>query len=494
MNQAVHFIGGEWVMGDGQAWTSTNPSRGEVVWEGCQAGREDVELAVKAARQGFEGPWFETTAAERIAYVKRFGELIEAEKEALAVLIVRENGKPLWEARQEAGAVVGKVGLAIASFEQRCGLSEFEVGGGLGVTRYKAHGVVGVLGPFNLPAHLPNGHIIPALLAGNTVVFKPSEQTPGVGDFYMRLWEKVGLPAGVLNMVQGGGDTGRALVESEGIDGLFFTGSSRVGLAIHQYMGDYPEKIVALEMGGNNPLIVHETKDLRAGAYQTILSAFITSGQRCTCARRLIVPQCWDEADAFVAVLKEMMGKMRVGDGLGDGVGKLPFMGPVISRAAGEKLLAGQEALVEAGGVRLVEMEAVDGHTGMLKAGLMDVTGVSDLSDEEMFGPFLQLIRVKDFDQAITCANGTRYGLSAGLISDREDLYREFIKRIRAGVVNWNRQTTGASGRLAFGGVGRSGNHRPSGFYAADYCAYPVASLEIKENVMPQDLVEGIDW
>ena len=490
MSQAVHWIGGQWFEGLGEEMVSTNPSSGKMIWEGRAADEGLVGEAIAAARDGFEGAWGDTYPTQRIEYVEKFAQIALRRQEELACLIAKENGKPLWEARTEAGAVVGKINLAISGFETRRSFDSFEIPGAHAVTRYKPYGVVAVLGPFNLPAHLPNGHIVPALLAGNTVVLKPSELTPKVGEFYMKMWEEAGLPKGVLNMVQGGAETGRTLAQHDGIDGVFFTGSSRAGLALHEYMGKYPQKILALEMGGNNPLIVHQAKDLEAAAYQTILSAYITSGQRCTCARRLIVPADGSYVDDFVGVLTEMMGKIRVGDAfLDDG----PFMGPVISAVQGERLLAGQKKLVDAGGKLLVEMKQVGECVAMLSPGLIDVTGISKRSDEEMFGPMLQLIRVDSFDEAIVEANDTAYGLSAGLMSDDAGLYKQFIKRIRAGVVNWNRQTTGASGKLAFGGVGHSGNHKPSGFFAADYCSYPVASIEVNENVMPAKTMQGID-
>lgn len=488
MSHAVHWIGGQWFEGLGDEIVSLNPSSQEKLWQGRSADEGLVGEAVVAAREAFEGEWSSFTGTQRIACVERFAQIAQDRKEELAELIAKENGKPLWEARTEAGAVVGKINLAISAFETRRSFSSFEIPGAHAVTRYKPYGVVGVLGPFNLPAHLPNGHIVPALLAGNTIVFKPSEQTPRVGEFYMKMWEEAGLPKGVLNLVQGGMETGKALAEDDGIDGLFFTGSSKAGMALHEYMGKYPQKILALEMGGNNPLVVHEAKDLKAAAYQTILSAYITSGQRCTCARRLIVAERGSYVDDFVGELTEMIGKIRVGDAFADG----PFMGPVISSGQGKGLLACQQGLVDAGGKVLVEMKQVGDNSAMLTPGLMDVTGL-ERNDKEMFGPFLQLIRVDSFDEAIVEANHTAYGLSAGLICDDAKLYEEFIRRIRAGVVNWNRQTTGASGKLPFGGVGHSGNHKPSGFFAADYCSYPVASIEVNENTMPEDTMRGID-
>jgi succinylglutamic semialdehyde dehydrogenase len=203
----------------------------------------------------------------------------------------------------------------------------------------------------------------------------------------------------------------------------------------------------------------------------------------------LIVPR-GDAGDAFVDVLTKAIGEIRVAPFTAD---PEPFMGPVVNDAAAERLLAGQSRLKSSGGRSLVEMRAIGDLRAMLSPGLIDVSSVKDRPDEEFFGPLLQVIRVADFDAAIAEANHTKYGLSAGLLSDSRALYERFYREIRAGVVNWNRATTGASGSLPFGGVGLSGNHRPSGYYAADYCSYPVASLEGAKLELPAKLTPGVE-
>jgi succinylglutamic semialdehyde dehydrogenase len=388
--------------------------------------------------------------------------------------------------------MIAKVAISIEACEQRTPPGgSVATGGGDGLTlatRYKPHGVVAVLGPFNMPGHLPNGHLIPAVLAGNAAVFKPSEQAPRVAEAMADAWHAAGTPAGVFNVVQGAAQTGIDLASHPGIDGLFFTGSYAVGLALSRIFAEKPGAILALEMGGNNPLIVHECADLDAAAYLTVLSAYITAGQRCSCARRLIVPVGAD-GDAFVEQLVEMIGRVRVGFPSDD---PEPFMGPVISARAAETLLQAQALLTDRGGRPLVEMRASPRSPALLSPGLIDVTPVAQRDDDELFGPILQLIRVPDFDAAIHEANDTRYGLTAGLLSDRRDLYDRFYRDVRTGIVNWNRQLTGSSSRLPFGGVGRSGNHRPSAYLAADYCAFPVAAMESDRLAMPKQLSPGI--
>lgn len=483
------YINNEWKVGLGPTFDSHDPATGKLVWQGTSSYESDVNAAVLAAREASTG-WSNLSIDERIHYLKKFGDLLKAEQNFLAEVISKETGKPLWESKSEVTAMFNKIEISIEAYKTRCPEIRKEQPAALSITRHRPHGVVAVFGPYNFPGHLPNGHIIPALLAGNTVILKPSELAPWVAESIIQLWEKTGLPKGVINLLQGGHQTGSSLANHAGIDGLFFTGSWNTGQLLAQVFAKQPYKILALEMGGNNPLIVADAADLRAAAYLTIQSAFLTSGQRCTCARRLIVPE-GRTGDAFVRELTQMIHGIKVGPYT---LTPEPFMGPVISKAAAKRLLDVQMNLTANEGHPLVTMQLVEEGTGLLTPGLMDVTAVKNRPDEEYFGPFLQLIRVKDFDAAIEEANKTSYGLAAGLLSDKKDQYDRFYKSVRAGVVNWNTQLTGASSSAPFGGIGRSGNHRPSALYAADYCAYPVASMETPSIKMPSTLSPGIQF
>ncbi len=481
-----HCIDNRWIAGVGNPLESRDSADRAVLYSGRHATSEEVAMAFQAARRAFE-TWGLTEPNARAGIVQRFAEQVQQHGDELALLISRETGKPLWEAKTEVATVVGKSVLAIDALQKRRDATSFEMGDQLAVTRFKPHGVVGVLGPYNFPAHLPNAHLVPAILAGNTVVFKPSELTPAVGAWMTRQWIAAGLPSGVMNLVQGGRTTGQAFLADPNLDGLLFTGSSQVGKTLHRAFADHPEKILALEMGGNNPLIVFHAKDPRAAAYHTVLSAYLSAGQRCTCARRLIVVDDGNQ-QAFIEALIKMIGRLRVGFYTDQ---PEPFMGPVVSDDAGRKMLAVYEELVRRGAKPLVPMTVLRNCPALLSPALVDSTG-ADVEDEEWFGPLLQLFHVSDFDKAIELANRTRFGLSAGLLCDERDYYERFIARIRAGVVNWNRQTTGASGKLPFGGCGLSGNHRPSGYFAADYCSYPVAALEAAKLEMPERPLPGI--
>ena len=480
-----HFFGGEWIKGGTHMFESLSPITGEVLWEGPAAGPDQVDQAVNAAREAFS-EWRRLSFAERETYVHRFVEQIEAQQDELAAIIHEETGKPLWESRTEISTMIAKAAVSKKAYEKRTGQHGSKTGGFQLALTHRPIGVFAVLGPYNFPGHLPNGHIIPALLAGNTIVFKPSELTPLFGERMVQCWVGAGLPEGVVNLVQGGVGTGQLLSSTNDIDGLLFTGSSRTGHAIHKAFGGHPEKMLALEMGGNNPLIVDKVENLKAAVYTIIQSAFISSGQRCTCARRLIALRSL-ENEALVSALVSAIERIRVG--YDDNC----FMGPVVSNKAADHVLSFFAELKHGGATVLKPVERPDAAKALLLPGLIDVTAMKTRSDEECFGPLLQLEWVDTLEEAIEAANNTRYGLAAGLLSDDSEAWDHFKRGIRAGIVNLNRPLTGASGAAPFGGVGASGNYRPGAFYAADYCAYPMASMCSELVALPDVLAPGIE-
>ncbi|MDA8484926.1 succinylglutamate-semialdehyde dehydrogenase [Pseudomonas resinovorans] len=484
---STHFIAGSWQAGQGEAFDSLNPVTQAAVWSGRGANAAQVDEAVKAARAAFPA-WARRPLEERITILEQFAVTLRNHADELARCIGEETGKPLWESATEVTSMVNKIAISIQSYRERTGEKSGPLADATAILRHKPHGVVAVFGPYNFPGHLPNGHIVPALLAGNAVVFKPSELTPKVAELTVKCWGEAGLPAGVLNLVQGARETGVALAGNPGIDGLFFTGSSRTGNLLHQQFAGRPDKILALEMGGNNPLVVDQVQDVDAAVYTIIQSAFISAGQRCTCARRLLVPEgAW--GDALLARLVNVASTLKVG---AFDAQPAPFMGSVISLEAARHLLKAQEHLIAGGAVALLAMSQPLESAALLTPGILDVTAVADRPDEEFFGPLLQVIRYRDFDSAIAEANATQYGLAAGLLSDSAERYQQFLIESRAGIVNWNKQLTGAASSAPFGGVGASGNHRASAYYAADYCAYPVASLESETLALPATLTPGV--
>lgn len=483
----THYIAGQWVDGQGECLESLNPVSQNVVWAGDVASDVQVAGAVDAARSAFPA-WARRSMDDRIGVAETFASILKVRSDELAQAIGEETGKPLWEAKTEVTSMVNKVAISVQAYLERTGTKHSSLPDASAVLRHKPHGVVAVFGPYNFPGHLPNGHIVPALLAGNAVVFKPSELTPKVAELTVRAWADAGLPAGVLNLVQGARDTGVALAANTELDGLFFTGSSRTGNLLHAQFAGQPQKILALEMGGNNPLIVDEVADVEAAVYTIVQSAFISAGQRCTCARRLLVPKgAW--GDALLARLVEVASNLKVGS---FDEQPSPFMGSVISVEAATHLLGAQQVLLAKGAVALLSMTQIRSGTALLSPGIIDVTTVRERIDEEFFGPLLQVIRYRNFDEAVAEANATRFGLAAGLLSDSRERFETFMLDSRAGIVNWNKQLTGAASSAPFGGIGASGNHRASAYYAADYCAYPVASLESESLSLPATLTPGV--
>ena len=460
---------------------STEPATGRELWSGPIG---DAAAEVAAARAAFPH-WAGQSLSYRSETLRRFANTVRQREDQFAELIARETGKPLWEARTEVGAVVNKVDISINAYSERTPQRRVDAAlGGRTCVRHKPHGVLAVLGPYNFPAHLPNGHIVPALLAGNTVVFKPSEKTPATGAFLADCYREAGVPDGAVRLLIGGPEQGRALASQDDIDGLLFTGSARAGQALHRQFADTPHKILALELGGNNPLVVWNARDIPAAATIAVQSAFLSAGQRCTAARRLIVGE--DQADDLVAAILKTVDRLIVGEPFAK---PQPFMGPVIDNAAADHLQEQFLNLMIKGGKVIRRLDRPSEGLPFLTPALIDVTGI-DTPDEELFGPVLQIVRVPDFDAALTEANNTRFGLAASLVGGSPEQYDRFWSIVRAGVINWNKPTNGAPSNAPFGGVGLSGNHRPSAYYAADYCAYPVTSSEA--DIARASISEGL--
>ena len=452
---------------------SYEPATGAELWRG-RCG--DVELVVERARRAWPA-WAAQPLANRMELLRRFANEVRKDAEKLATLIAREVGKPMWEARSEVEAVVGKVEISIRAYAERTAQRKLDNAlQGTAALRHKPHGVMVVLGPYNFPAHLPNGHIVPALLAGNAIVFKPSEKAPATGEALVQCFHRAGISAAVVQILIGGPAEGQALIAHEGIDGVLFTGSAHTGIAINRKLAARPDKILALEMGGNNPIVVWDTPKITDAAALVVQSAFTTAGQRCTAARRMIVKSTL--YDAMIGEIKKLADRIIVGAPFDE---PAPFMGPVIDNQTADGLTESFLYLLSHGGKAIKHMVRPRDDLPFLSPAIIDVTGVADRPDVELFGPLLQVVRVDDFDAAIAEANATRFGLSASLIGGTPQDYNRFWANVRAGVINWNRPTNGASSAAPFGGVGLSGNHRPSAFYAADYCAYPVASNEMDQ-------------
>lgn len=438
---------------------------------------DHISRATKAARLAFPA-WARMPAEKRFACVRRLKEVYSAHVDLIAETIARETGKPLWDSTGEAKAMIAKIDVTLEHSMRLVKEERFAnvLPGVEGVITHQARGVMAVLGPFNFPGHLPNGHIIPALATGNTVVFKPSELTPMTGQLMAQLIEKAEFPKGVFNLVQGEGETGKRLVADEDVDGVLFTGSYETGLKIKQKTVEQYWKLLALEMGGKNATIVWDDADLNKAIYETIIGAFMSTGQRCSCTSRIILHD--SIADKFIDKFYETAKKLTIGHWRSN-----PFMGPLINAAAVEKYVRFQEIASREGAERLMRGKALDtSHKGYYVTPSICIVDRfredSVYQKSEIFGPNVAIYRTQDFDEALKINSSTGFGLVTSVFTKQRALYEETLYRGRSGLVNWNRTTNGASSKLPFGGFGKSGNDRPAADSAVQYCTVPVASLE----------------
>jgi succinylglutamic semialdehyde dehydrogenase len=462
-----------------------------------------VDAAVLAAREA-QPAFAARPATDRAELVRAIGAVLKRHEEELARAIALDVGKPLWEARTEAQACAAKAtisaddGLRLVSPFPAPGQTPGEVGKlqpGMAECRFRPLGVLAVLGPFNFPVHLPNGHILPALACGNAVVFKPSEVAPHAAELYARCLQEAGVPDGVFNLVQGGARTGAVLAAHEQVNGVLFTGSWGVGQAIARAtLGQ--TKLLALEMGGKNAALILEDADLDKALYDTLFSAFVSAGQRCTAASRAIVVGEPARADAFARRIASLAARLKVGHPLDDGV----FMGPLASEAALLKFEQGQPGPQKAQTVETVlasrRVEPRGLHGCYITPGVHRVhqrTG-SAYEVEELFGPDLAVHAAASVDEALQIANATAYGLAASVHTASRETFERCLRDLECGVVNWNAPTVGASGRLPFGGLKRSGNHRPAALWSTLYCSAPVAVLTGEATLDPKKLAPGVTW
>ena len=443
-----------------------------------------VERAVERARAAFPA-WRDLGFERRAALLRRFRDITADTRDELANLIAREVGKALWDARGEANLVPAKVDVSLD--EGMRAVETLEVGAGIRAT-YRPHGVLAVLGPFNFPAHLPNGHLVPALATGNTVVFKPSELTPAVGEWLVRAYEKAGLPPGVLQIVHGARETGEALARHADVDGVLFTGSYGAGQSIERAAIEQPGKLVALEMGGRNAIVVMQDADIELAVAETALSICATTGQRCSCASRLFVHEnvLLEFAERLISVLRGV----AIGNPLEEGT----FMGPLISHAAREKVDHFRRLAADAGGERLlcVEPELPSPFVGPGLVRFDRCEQTHPVQRDEIFGPEAALYPIGDLEQGIAGVNDSDYGLVASVFTRDRTSYQHCIGRIETGLLNWNKGTIGASGKLPFGGLKKSGNHRPAGVAASLYCTSAQAHLENEGAFDPATLPPGM--
>ncbi len=486
--QPANLINGQWRSIEGDQLVSTNPANpSRVVWQGTPR-VSDVDEAVAAAQAAFPA-WSRTTFEQRQAVLRRYAQIAASRAEEVALLITDETGKALWETRGEASAIGGKVEITLDP-SPTAGLSRVSpysiplTDTREGRCAFRPHGVMSVIGPFNFPAHLPNGHFVPAMALGNTIVFKPSDKTPAVGQILAEMMhealEAEGMPSGIFNLVQGGADVASTLTSHRDIDGVLFTGSWAVGRRILEANLDHPSRMIALELGGNNPAVVMPDADLRQAAIEIVRCAFNTTGQRCTCTRRVIAHE--SIADQLFKMVVAATSRLAIGNPRSE---EPVFCGPIITDESRQAVLDASAQFAKTGGEVMLETRALPEHgdgwfvsPGIVRVDRFVAADTNDAGcDSETFGPLLRVATVASLDEAIEQANATRYGLSASIFTTDKTSAEQFLAESRAGCINVNAGTAGASSKLPFGGLGLSGNHRPAGAFSLDYCAYPVAQM-----------------
>lgn len=468
---------------------SINPSTNQIIWRGRETSDNELQDIVEKSKR-VQQEWEHVSLDEKKKIINNFASLVKANIDEAAKIISDENGKPVWEAITEVKSLINKVQVVFDAYEERAKTKEKElVNGRMSYTRYRPYGVMAVLGPFNFPMSMPNSHIMPAIYAGNTVIFKPSERTINSAEYYVQIWKDAGLPDGVLQVVYGDGKVGEKLIKLNDVDGVLFVGSYNAGKNIEKIMAER-NRICALEMGGNSPLVVWDYNDIRAAINIAIQSAYISSGQRCSAARRLIINR--SICNEYIPALIEAIKGIVVGKPFDET--PVPFMGPMIDEHAVKKFLADYHELVSKGAKILVPTSIIEElGVNFVRPSLIDVTGIENI-DKEIFGPLLQLVTVDSIEEAIEMSNKTQYGLAAGIVTEKVEIYENYYRNTKAGIINWNQQLTGSTTINPFGGIKGSGNFHAAGYLSVDYCVYGCASIEAKQASVPKELPPGLHF
>ncbi len=456
-----HFIDGAFAA-PGSTFETRNPASGALLASVTQGSDSDVNRAVAAARRA-QPKWARLSGHQRARYLYALARLVQKHSRLLAVTETLDNGKPIRESRDI------DIPLVARHFYYHAGLAQLLPSE---LPDQAPVGVCGAVIPWNFPLLMLAWKVAPALAAGNTVVLKPAEYTPLTALLFADLSREAGLPKGVLNIVTGDGDTGAALVNHAGVDKIAFTGSTPVGRKIRSTTAG-TGKALTLELGGKSPYIVFDDADLDSAVEGLVDAIWFNQGQVCCAGSRLLVQE--GIADRFHTKLKRRMDGLRIGDPLD----KCIDVGAVVDPIQLATITAMVDANTEGETYRAATpLPAGCYYPPTLITGL---SSASTLMQEEIFGPVLVSMTFRTPVEAVELANNTRFGLSASLVGGAPELYDRFWANIRAGIVNWNRPTNGASSKAPFGGVGLSGNHRPSAYYAADYCAFPVVSTETEQ-------------
>lgn len=466
-----NFINGEWLeSGSSRVVENVNPANtDDVLGTIRQATREEARSAVEAASLAFRG-WRATPAPTRGRILARAARLLEDEKENLAQLLTREEGKTISESRGELQRSINVAEFCAGEARRLNGETiQSELPSNFAYTIKQPLGVVACVTPWNFPVAIPIWKIAPALVAGNTVVFKPASLTPATAVRIVELFEEAGIPKGVLNLVLGSGsDAGDEIIGHKAVCAVSFTGSNEVGIRLYEQVSRRGAK-VQCEMGGKNPVVVLEDADLDLAVESTAQGAFGSSGQRCTATSRAVVIE--DIADEFVARIKRRAESMRIGNG----ADPQTEMGPSVDEGQFKTVLSyieiGREdgAEMVCGGTR-AEGDGLDKGYFVRPTVFDRVTTDMRIAREEIFGPVLSVLRVKDFDEAMQAANDSEYGLSSSIFTNDAARIFRFVDEIETGMTHINSPTTGGEAHIPFGGIKATGiGDREQGSTALDF-------------------------
>jgi methylmalonic acid semialdehyde dehydrogenase len=458
MNIYPNFIDGQWVESTSdQTVQNINPANtGDIIGTIKLSTRSEARAAVEAAFNAFKA-WKNTPAPTRGRIVAKAARLMEENKEELAQILTREEGKTIAEARGELSRSINVAEFCAGESRRLNGETiQSELPANFAYTIKEPHGVVAIITPWNFPVAIPVWKIAPALVAGNTIVFKPAETTPATAVRICEIFEEAGVPKGVLNLILGkGSEIGDEIANHPAVKAISFTGSTEIGIKLYEQAARRGAK-VQCEMGGKNPVVVMEDCDMDLAVESTAQGAFGSTGQRCTATSRAVVVD--KIADEFVSKLVERAKKMRIGDGADSNT----EMGPSVDEKQFNTVLKyidiGREDGAEmlCGGKRAEGDGLENGY--FIEPTVFDkVTTDMRIAQEEIFGPVLSVLRVKDFDEAMLVANDSQYGLTSSIFTGDPNLIFRFVDEIETGMTHINSPTTGGEAHIPFGGVKMTG-------------------------------------
>jgi acyl-CoA reductase-like NAD-dependent aldehyde dehydrogenase len=460
-----NYIGGQWVGAEsGETFETYNPATEQVIAPVSKSTAKDVNAAVQAAKSAYIN-WRLTPAPRRGEILFKVAQLLTERKEEISRLMTQEMGKILVETRGDVQEAIDMAYYMGGEGRRLLGYTApVEMPNKFGMAIRDSAGVVGLITPWNFPVAVPSWKMLPALIAGNTVVWKPGEDTPATSAAFVKVFEDAGLPPGVLNLVTGAGETGAALVSHPEVRVISFTGSTDTGLKVYTQAASTGKK-VCLEMGGKNAILVMDDANLELAVEAITWSAYGTTGQRCTATSRLIVQS--GIKSKLIEALVEKAKSLKIGDGLDDSVN----MGPLVNQKAREKV----ERYVEIGKQEGAKVAIGAGRPNLDKGFFysptlfIDVKRDMRIAREEIFGPVLSAIAVKDLDEAIEVNNEVAYGLSSSIFTENVNAAFRAIRDLTTGIVYINHGTTGAEIQFPFGGTRGTGNGmREAGTAALD--------------------------